>query len=152
MALFWKKETQTGQNGETKTDVQLIQDENRDSDSKICFRHLEALYLMQGQGVVLKFYIENFKRMNELFGFAYCEELLENILAYLEEEAGCTVYRYVGVEFIVILKNCSQGKAIRMVETMLEAGCCPGILKSLNFPGGAEFNEEVKKHYEEYGW
>ncbi|MCI8543800.1 MAG: hypothetical protein HFH95_10890 [Lachnospiraceae bacterium] len=39
-----------------------------------------------------------------------------------------------------------------MVETMLEAGCCPGILKSLNFPGGAEFNEEVKKHYEEYGW
>lgn len=39
-----------------------------------------------------------------------------------------------------------------MVETMLEAGCCPGILKSLNFPGGAEFNEEAKKHYEEYGW
>lgn len=157
MALFWKKETQTDQNGDTRTAVQLVQDENRDSDSKICFRHLEALYLMQGQGVVLKFYIENFKRMNELFGFSYCEELLENVLAYLEEEAGCTVYRYVGVEFIVILKNCSQGKAIRMVETMLErfqhgwkirdTDCiCSVSVGICSYPGYAANAEDLLKY------
>ena len=39
-----------------------------------------------------------------------------------------------------------------VVERMLEMGLTPGILKSHNFPGGPEFNEEVKAHYEKFGW
>ena len=72
-----------------------------------------------GQGVVMKFYIENFKRMNELFGFSYCEELLKAILEYLREER-CTVYRYVGVEFIAILRSRTQGQAVRLAEEILD--------------------------------
>jgi len=156
MALFWKKEPQANTEGKAAPAVELIQDENRDSDSKICLRHLEALYMTQGQGVVLKFYIENFKRMNELFGFSYCEELLEHILAYLEEVSGCTVYRYVGVEFILILKDCTQGKAIRLAESVLErfqhgwkirdTDCICSVQVGLcSYPGYAATAEELLK-------
>ena len=69
-------------------------------DRMVCRHQLDHALSGDGQGVVMKFYIENFKRMNELFGFSYCEELLKAILEYLREKTGCTVYRYVGVEFI----------------------------------------------------
>ena len=39
-----------------------------------------------------------------------------------------------------------------VVEKMLAAGHTPGILKSNNFPGGMEYNEEVKKHFESFGY
>ena len=54
-------------------------------DRMVCRHQLERALTGEGQGVVMKFYIENFKRMNELFGFAYCEELLKEILEYLKE-------------------------------------------------------------------
>ena len=73
------------------------QQEKKENDSKSCYSHLEAQFLMKNHGVVLKIYIENFKRMNDLFGLEYCDELLEEILNYLEQKTGCVVYRYVGV-------------------------------------------------------
>lgn len=39
-----------------------------------------------------------------------------------------------------------------MVETMMKAGCRPGILKSFNFPGGGEYNEGLRKRFEECGY
>ena len=89
-------------------------------DRMVCRHQLERALTGEGQGVVMKFYIENFKRMNELFGFAYCEELLKEILEYLKEETGCIVYRYVGVEFITILKGRTQGQAVRLAEEILD--------------------------------
>ncbi len=38
------------------------------------------------------------------------------------------------------------------VEKMLEKGFTPGVYKSHNFPGGPEYNEEITKHFEKYGW
>lgn len=39
------------------------------------------------------------------------------------------------------------------VETMLSEGYTPGILKSANFPGGADYNNDVvQKHFTEFGW
>lgn len=39
------------------------------------------------------------------------------------------------------------------VETLLEHGKTPGILKSANFPGGNDYNKTViEPHYDEYGW
>ena len=49
-------------------------------DRMVCRHQLDHALSGDGQGVVMKFYIENFKRMNELFGFSYCEELLKAIL------------------------------------------------------------------------
>lgn len=39
------------------------------------------------------------------------------------------------------------------VETLMDHGKTPGILKSANYPGGNEYNKSVvEPHYEEYGW
>jgi len=39
------------------------------------------------------------------------------------------------------------------VEKMLKDGYTPGIFKSINYPGGSEYNETIiKPHYAEFGW
>ncbi|MBQ7719702.1 MAG: sugar isomerase domain-containing protein [Clostridia bacterium] len=39
------------------------------------------------------------------------------------------------------------------VEKLLEKGITPGILKSANFPGGADYNKTVvEPNYDKYGW
>lgn len=77
---------------------------------------LEGQFLISGQGVVMKIYIENFKRMNDLFGFEHCNELLITIMEYLEKKTGCTVFRNVGVEFVIIMRN----KTIKDVQQTAE--------------------------------
>lgn len=128
MGLFGKKKQETeyasaekrnGLSAEPLPDADNIEENEVSGDRMVCRRQLERALSGDGQGVVLKFYIENFKRMNELFGFSYCEALLKEILKYLREETGCTVYRYVGVEFIAILRNRTQGQAVRLVEEIL---------------------------------
>lgn len=74
----------------------------------------------KSRGVVLKLYLENFKRLNIIFGYDYCEHLLEQIITYLNETATCEVYRHVGVEFIMVLNQTSQGDAARLAEEITE--------------------------------
>ena len=106
MGVFAKKGKAAEEEDVKRASQELNQQhEKKDNDSKACYSHLEAQFLMKSHGVVLKLYIENFKRMNDLFGMEYCDELLEEILKYLEQKTGCVVYRYVGVEFIIIMKN-----------------------------------------------
>jgi len=39
------------------------------------------------------------------------------------------------------------------VDDMMAAGYTPGILKSANYPGGADYNNEfIYPHYKEFGW
>lgn len=38
------------------------------------------------------------------------------------------------------------------VEKMLQKGCMPGILRSFNYPGGGEYNEGLRKRYQECGF
>lgn len=119
MGLFKKREAdlaaaEPGAQAESRNDIQGVRD-NRE-----CYVRLDKLFQEQGSGVVMKLYIENFKRLNELFGYDYCEELLNNILTYLEDTTGCTICRYVGVEFIVILKDYTQGQASRLADQISE--------------------------------
>ena len=125
-------------------------------DRMVCRHQLDHALSGDGQGVVMKFYIENFKRMNELFGFSYCEELLKAILEYLREETGCTVYRYVGVEFIAILRSRTQGQAVRLAEEILDrfsqswkidgTDCmCSCQIGLCSYPGYASSADEILK-------
>jgi diguanylate cyclase (GGDEF)-like protein len=131
-------------------------EDKRQSDSMICYRHLQDELQSEHHGVAMKFYIQNFRRMNELFGFDYCERLLSQILDYLEEQTQCKVYRYVGVEFIVILRGCNQGRAAALVEKILnrfESGweigdteCICTIHAGLcSYPGYANTVEDLLK-------
>lgn len=74
----------------------------------------------RNKGVVLKLYVENFKNLNEVFGYDYCEKLLEQIVHFLEVKTKSHVYRYIGVEFIVVLEQFSQGQAMTLAEEILE--------------------------------
>ena len=70
MALFGKKKEQPQEPERTaKAAADVTDQENKkQSDSAICYNRLEAQFLMEYQGVVLKLYIENFKRMNAASG------------------------------------------------------------------------------------
>ncbi len=99
---------------------QANREDRKQSGSRMCYNHLQAQFLLHYEGVAIKLYIENFKRMNALFGHEYCEELLEEILNYLEQKSGCPVYRYVGVEFIIVMKGRNMGEAVRLSEQIIE--------------------------------
>lgn len=120
MGIFKKKEINSGDDAgnvrENPPTPEYHAAASGERESHKCYLHLEELFKEQGSGVVMKLYIENFKRLNELFGYEYCEELLEYILSFLEQETGCPIYRYVGVEFIVVLKNHTLGQASRLAE------------------------------------
>ena len=72
------------------------------------------------KGVVMKLYLENFKHLNKIFGYDYCEELLGQITAYLSGTAGGNVYRHIGVEFILVLEQFSEGRASELGDEILE--------------------------------
>lgn len=124
MGLFKKKESSSGNVGENMREHMDVSENHSagiaERDSHRCYLHLEELFAEQGNGVVMKLYIENFKRLNELFGYDYCEELLGHILSFLEAETGSPIYRYVGVEFIIMLKHYTQGRASRLAERIGE--------------------------------
>lgn len=124
MGLFKKKEINSGNDEGDVQDISQVKESSAEAggerDSRKCYLHLEELFKNQGSGVVMKLYIENFKRLNELFGYGYCEDLLEHILSFLKAEAGCEIYRYVGVEFIVVLKGYTIGQASRLAERIGE--------------------------------
>ncbi len=138
------------------TETVDLGDTSLGGDRMVCRHQLETALSGDGQGVVMKFYIENFKRMNDLFGFSYCEALLKEILEYLRDETGCLVYRYVGVEFIAILKNRTQSQALRMSEEILDrfsqswnirgTDCmCSCQIGLCSYPGYAENADELLK-------
>ena len=164
MGLFGRKKTNTESVAsavnrtapEPQVDNSDPGDMSLGSDRMVCRHQLDHALSGDGQGVVMKFYIENFKRMNELFGFSYCEELLKAILEYLREETGCTVYRYVGVEFIAILRSRTQGQAVRLAEEILDrfsqnwnihgTGCmCSCQIGLCSYPGYASSADEILK-------
>lgn len=86
-----------------------------------CLNRLEELLgSPSSKGVVLKLYLENFKSLNKTFGYEYCEELLSQIREYLGELAEGSIYRYIGVEFIIILEQYSEGQASDLADEILD--------------------------------
>ena len=86
----------------------------------LCLQRLEeTLSSPSSKGVVLKLYLENFKSLNKSFGYEYCEELLSQIKGYLGEVTEGNIYRYIGVEFIIILEQYSEGQASDLADEIL---------------------------------
>lgn len=95
--------------------------ETADSSRTSYLQHLQSIFTLDNaKGVVLKLYIENFKRLNDVFGYNYCEELLSQIIQYLKEKTQFPVYRSIGVEFIIILEGYTQGRASALADEILE--------------------------------
>ena len=97
-----------------------IQTEDVSSRSQ-CLAQLDKLFApVPSKGMAVKIYLENFKSLNQAFGYEYCEKLLSQITAYLKDISEVTVYRYIGVEFILILDGCTEGQASALADTVLE--------------------------------
>ena len=105
--LWFQKKNEADQNSNQKNGIdssagsESAFDETNELGRKECLQHLNRVLSSRGKGTVLKLYIENFKRLNQVFGYTYCEMLLTKIIRYLQKETGYPVYRYLGVEFIL---------------------------------------------------
>lgn len=124
MGWFQKKEASADkQNSSTVPAENLVNSSHPENSRGLCYDKLTELVASadkKNKGVILKLYIENFKRLNEVFGYAYCEHILEQIISYLEEKTGSTVYRYIGVEFIIPLENYTPGRALGLADEITE--------------------------------
>ncbi len=88
-----------------------------------CYEYLDAL--MSGTdrhlaGTAVKIYIENFKRLNEIFGYEYCDELLSQILQYLRHTTGKKVLHFVGMEYIIVLERTTNAQAQNICQEILD--------------------------------
>lgn len=160
MGWFHKKE-ETGEGTEPikETAGTAVRQETEKHGREECCDYLQQILADDGRhakGIVLKLYIENFKRLNEVFGYDYCEELLNQILSYLEEATGKTVYRYIGVEFIIVLDQYSEGQASGLGEEIMErfdqvwkigqTDClCSAQIGLCSYPGRGSTVEELLK-------
>ena len=130
MAWFQKRKQSASLSSEEEADRKTsYEDGYTDSPSRSLpsredgFRQLQQTLDRQGnqsKGMILKLYIENFRQLNETFGYDYCEALLDQIISYLEQVSHNTVYRYIGVEFFIILKDYSTGQATVLAEKILD--------------------------------
>lgn len=121
MGVFGKKGKTLRESGDRhRTQASEQQEYGNSGGTSSCQSQMDAQLMRNNRGVIIKLYIENFKRMNDLFGFEYCDELLEMIMEYLKQKTGCMVFRYVGVEFIIIMKNRSLREATQMAELLIE--------------------------------
>lgn len=134
-----------------------IQTEDVSSRSQ-CLAQLNKLFApVPSKGMAVKIYLENFKSLNQAFGYEYCEKLLSQITAYLKDISEVTVYRYIGVEFILILDGCTEGQASALADTVLErfenvwkvdnVDClCSAQIGLCSYPEHSENTQMLLKH------
>ena len=107
MAIFRKKRPQKSQQLSLNQQPAATPISNT-SHINQCQEYLDMLMSSDGRhssGVALKIYIENFKRLNEIFGYGYCEGLLSQILNYLRKTTGKRVHHFIGMEYIIVLDH-----------------------------------------------
>lgn len=123
--LFRKREApaeQPEQSQKEETESASKTSANLNTDRDICISKLRQV-LAPGQkekGAVLKLHLENYKLVNDTFGYEYAEEMLGQIIEYLKKVSGGAVYRYMGVEFLLIMEQCGYSKALDLADKITE--------------------------------
>lgn len=155
MSWFHKKAPQAPPMEPDKKETEMSALKNKlERDS--CFKHLNEAMSSGERGVVLKLYIENFKRLNQMLGYDYCETLLKEILDFLKELTQKDVYHYIGVEYIIILDHYSQGQALLLAEDIAAkfdhawkingTDClCSAQMGICSYPGHADSPDQMLK-------
>ncbi len=122
MAIFRKKRPQKSQQLSLNQQPAAPPISNT-SHINQCQEYLDMLMSSDGRhssGVALKIYIENFKRLNEIFGYGYCEGLLSQILNYLRKTTGKRVHHFIGMEYIIVLDHTTTSHAKSICQEILE--------------------------------
>ena len=79
MGLFGRKEKASTASTRREPSASVSPEYREKAENKSCQGHMDAQLLLKTRGVVLKLYLENFKRMNDLFGFEYCDARCETV-------------------------------------------------------------------------
>lgn len=74
----------------------------------------------KSRGTAIKIYLQNFKTLNDIFGYQFGEDFLRTIKEYLSDLSDEVVHRYTGVEFILLLESCPVNRALDLVDQILE--------------------------------
>ena len=88
-----------------------------------CYEYLDSILSeteRRASGSAIKIYSENFKRLNEIFGYDYCEALLQQILDYLRRATGKRLHHFIGMEYIVILEHTTSSQAQAICQEILD--------------------------------
>lgn len=90
-------------------------------DKSGCCERLDAVLSdVRGKGAVMKIYLESFKTLNDTFGYEFGEQLLAKVAAYFAAHEGCQVFRYAGVEFILLIEQASYAQAMDLADEITE--------------------------------
>lgn len=126
-------------------------------DKAGCLARLDAeLADPKNKGAAMKIYLESFKTLNDTFGYAFGELLLAEVADYLRRQPGCTVYRYLGVEFVILLDHGTYGQAAELADrlgdrfsqvwTINGTDClCSVHIGIATYPGVAENGDDLIK-------
>ena len=72
---------------------------------------------------IAMFDIDDFKYVNDKFGHPFGDKILKlfaNVLTRFSDENGCTVCRYGGEEFLLLIPKKDKTEALSIVEQILE--------------------------------
>ena len=86
-----------------------------------CIERLDAIFASnsrKNKGSVLKLHLENFKVFNDTFGYLYSDLLLKEIYQYLKSIEKAEVFRYTGIDFVIILEGMNYSQTMQVVETL----------------------------------
>jgi len=128
--------------GRTKSVVDLAWDAIQKGTKVIAFTSME--YAVQVDPVH-----ESGKKLYEFVTLALdnCAPAAEAMLEVEGIEARFAAASGIASDYIMWNITCV------VVETMLEMGLTPGILKSANFPGGNDYNKTViEPHFDQFGY
>lgn len=107
-----------------KSEQELPQaEQSRLTGKQACLQRIDQVLehaSAKNKGAVLKLYLEGFKNLNDTFGYEFGEELLAEITSYLAEESEGEVFRYIGVEFVIVMEQGTYGKAVDLAGLLID--------------------------------
>lgn len=155
MAFFREKKAQNAPEASATTEPSVRSAPAPDRAG--CLARLDAeLADPKNKGAAMKIYLESFKTLNDTFGYAFGELLLAEVADYLRRQPGCTVYRYLGVEFVILMEHGTYGQAAELADrlgdrfsqvwTINGTDClCPVHIGIATYPGVAQNGDDLIK-------
>lgn len=93
----------------------------------------QILEMPRPKGAVVKVYLENFRQFNDTFGFQYGEKLLGEIHEFLKTIPNGRVFRFGGVEFVLLLDGAGYGPVERAYTAVQERFESPWHLDGMDY-------------------
>lgn len=100
---------------------------------ELCKKKLqEFLEGKQSKSAVIQIHLEDFKSFNDTFGYEFGGLFIKKIARFLCSIPKADVYRIAGVEFVIILENCSRANVESVLNHIVDRFDCSWQLKGMD--------------------